>query len=86
MQRVDGEHVLQIGDQQLLVLLLVVQADLDDRRQSVGVDAAQTGQQRRHVPVDVPAIRQHVSHPWGRASRPRRGRGLPLPHGRCSRN
>ena len=48
VERVEPEQVLQVGEHQLLVLLLVVQAELDDRPRGA-VDLG-------HARVDVRAI------------------------------
>ena len=56
-QRVLREQVQQVGQDQLLVLLLVVQAQLDQRADVVGHAAAQ---QVGHRVVDVRAVRQHL--------------------------
>ncbi len=56
-QRVDREHVLDVGHEQFLVLLLVVQSDLDQPGDFARHIALQ---QLRHVGVDVGAVGHHI--------------------------
>jgi hypothetical protein len=61
-QRVDGEDVLDVRHEQFLMLLLVVQADLDqrtERRHELGVGRRQ---QLLHVVVHVGAVVVHLLH------------------------
>ncbi len=58
LQRVRSEGVLDVGEQQLLVLLFVVQAE-GDRRRDVGRDCARFQQPANRL-VDVAAIGVHL--------------------------
>src|SRR6185436_14448871 len=50
------EQVLDVGEDQLLVLLLVVEAELEDRREIVLERAASRREERADVRVDVRAV------------------------------
>ena len=56
MERVRGQHVLEVGHQQLLVLLLVVQAEHDQRRDALEQLVVGGLEQVEHVLVDVGAV------------------------------
>ena len=75
VQRVDGEHVLDVHEQQLLVLLLVVQAELDEARW------ARVERRRRracgHGGVDVPAVVADLLDGAGPAQQAALGAGVP---------
>ena len=60
MERIAREDVLDVGEDQLLVLLLVVEAELDDGEQ-LRIGAG--GQQSFHAEVDVAAITEHLLKP-----------------------
>jgi hypothetical protein len=60
LEGVDRQHVLDVHEQQLLVLLLVVEAELDDRRQLLERTAVEGGDQVTHAGVDVGAVAADV--------------------------
>jgi hypothetical protein len=68
-QRVGPEHVLDVHQQQLLVLLLVVQPQLDERGRRVRRVAAHAVEQPRHRVVHVRPVGEHLAD--------RRARGEP---------
>ena len=70
-QRVLGQQVLGVHQQQLLVLLLVVAAELDEGPAGV----VEVVEPRRHPLVDRLAGRRPTSAQVGRVIRPRWGRG-----------
>ena len=74
-QRVLREGVQDVGDQQFLVLLLVVQAELDER----GGGRRRGRQVIRHRRVDMARGSAVTGGPRGRVSRPRCGRGWRAP-------
>ena len=72
LQGILVEEVLDVGQDQLLMLLLVVEAE-EDQLPQVGGEIV-TIEQSEHAVIDVVAIVEHVGQ-RGRVSRPRRGRG-----------
>ncbi len=58
LQRIARQQVLQVGDDELLVLLLVMDAELDQRQQRC-VRVA-TCEEALHALVDVTAVREHA--------------------------
>ena len=54
-----GEHVLQVSEHQLLVLLLVVQPQLD-RESELRIQVRSLGEQRRHVAVHMVAVGENL--------------------------
>jgi hypothetical protein len=63
LQRIARQQVLQVAEDQLLVLLLVLQSELDER---LGLGAqAGSAEQRDHGPVDIVAVGDHLGQ--GRA-------------------
>ena len=59
-QRIHPEHVLDVGEHQLLVLLLVVQPELDHRQRRMIRVVADALDQRLQRAVDVRAVREHL--------------------------
>ncbi|MNP16199.1 hypothetical protein D3C76_1085860 [compost metagenome] len=72
VQRVLREDVLDVHEQQLLVLLLVLQAQLDAARDLPRVLGRRRGEQFAHGPVDMRAEGHHLGHPGSRDQPPPR--------------
>ena len=76
-ERVARQDVLDVHQQQLLVLLLVVEAQLDQVRAVAGSSAV--AEQRGHGPVDVAAVVGHLGHARAGDDSPRSARGCRAP-------
>ena len=63
-QRITGEVVFQVGQEQFLVLLFMVQPELDNRQPGDGSIVLQTLQQGGHLLVDKGAIAIDLLHGW----------------------
>src|SRR3954468_6744191 len=59
-QRVPGEEILQVGEDQLLVLLLVLEADLDEAGERRGDSLVQQGE---HMAVDMGPVGPYLVEP-----------------------
>jgi hypothetical protein len=80
LERVEREHVLDVHQQQLLVLLLVVEAQLDGVGELVERAVVEAGHQVTHPGVDVAAVEAHVVGP-GPADHAPLGSGVARPDG-----
>jgi len=79
MQRVLREDVLDVHQQQLLVLLLVLQAQADAADDFASLLARRIAQQLAHGLVDVPAVATRSRPPPDATATPRRARAKGRP-------
>ena len=61
-ERVAREDMLDVGEQQLLVLLLVVDSQFDDLCDVLCVSIAEAGQQTQHALINGMPIFEHLRH------------------------
>jgi hypothetical protein len=73
-QRVDGKDVLDVHQDQLLMLLLVVEAQFDERGRVAPQIVGSRLDQSRHPRLDMPAISGHVGTGRARQQPPLRPR------------